>query len=342
MTVPEHERHRTTRREFTLGGLAALASGSLLLSACGGDDKSSSQDAASGPWTFTDDRGKKVTRETRPKRIVANEATAAALFYAGVKPVGIIAGSPLKQSTLLEGVDPDGVESLGDVYGEINLEKLAAVRPDVIVTAFNPDQAPLLFGFKNEAQQKKAEAFAPILAVNGVKDTTRVIERHHEVAGAFGAHQDAPRITAARKRYDERVAALKEAIEAKPDLAVVAVSGYADQVLFARPEEFPVFREYTAWGLEMTDPKGKDPFWETVSWEQVDKYPADLILYDDKTGTLDLDAMDRKPTWRGLPAVKAGQLVAYSAIEDWSYEQRSGEIDVLTRAVREARPGIAS
>jgi hypothetical protein len=52
--------------------------------------------------------------------------------------------------------------------------------------------------------------------------------------------------------------------------------------------------------------------------------------------------MAGKPTWRALPAVKAGQLAAYSAIEDWSYEQRSGEIDVLTRAVREARPGIAS
>jgi iron complex transport system substrate-binding protein len=92
----------------------------------------------------------------------------------------------------------------------------------------------------------------------------------------------------------------------------------------------------------MTEPRGKDPFWETLSWEQVDKYPADVILHDDKTGTLDLDAMAGKPTWRALPAVKAGQLAAYSAIEDWSYEQRSGEIDVLTRAVREARPGIAS
>jgi iron complex transport system substrate-binding protein len=77
MTRPDH---RTTRREFTLTGLAALASGSVLLSACGGDDEPASQDAGSGPWTFTDDRGKKISRETRPQRVVANEATAAALF----------------------------------------------------------------------------------------------------------------------------------------------------------------------------------------------------------------------------------------------------------------------
>jgi hypothetical protein len=33
---------------------------------------------------------------------------------------------------------------------------------------------------------------------------------------------------------------------------------------------------------------------------------------------------------------------SFSAIEDWSYEQRTGEIDVLTRAIRQARPGLAS
>jgi hypothetical protein len=40
--------------------------------------------------------------------------------------------------------------------------------------------------------------------------------------------------------------------------------------------------------------------------------------------------------------VKAGQLVAYSAIEDWSYEKRSGEIDDLTKGVEQARTGLAS
>jgi iron complex transport system substrate-binding protein len=330
----------TTRREFALGALAALASGTLL-SACGSDEGEDTE-PGSGPWTFTDDRGEKITRDSRPRRIVANEATAAALWYAGVTPVGIMAGSPLKESTLLEGVDLDGVRSLGEVYGEIDLERLAALKPDLIVTAFNPDQAPVLFGFKNESQQKKAQAFAPILAINGVRDTTKVIERHHAVAGALGADQEASRVTGARRRYEESIAQLRAAIGEKPDLAVVAVSANPDQVLFARPKEFPVFREYTRCGLEMTDPEGKDPFWETVSWEQVDKYPADLILRDHKTGTLDLDAMAEKPTWRALPAVKAGQLAAYSAIEDWSYEQRAGEIDVLTRAIREARPGLGS
>lgn len=343
MSPTEHERHLTTRRQFAVSSLGALASGSLLLSACGGDDQeAASKEEASGPWRFTDDRGERISRDTRPERIVANEATASALWYAGLTPVGIFAGSPLEDSTLLEGVDLEGIESLGEVYGEINLERLAALEPDLIVTAFNPDQAPVLFGFKDDAQQKKAAAFAPILAIDGVKPTTRVIERHGEVAGALGADQKAAKVVDARKAYDESVAALKAAIEAKPSLKVLAVSAYPDQVLVARPDQFPVFGEYTSWGLEMTEPEGKDPFWETLSWERVDKYPADLIMYDDKTGTLSIEDMGKKPTWRALPAVEAGQVVPYSALEDWSYALRREEIDVLTAGLEEARPGTAT
>jgi hypothetical protein len=150
---------RTTRRQFALGTLATLASGSLL-SACGSEEREGAGED-SGPWRFTDDRGRKLERDARPKRIVANEATAAALWYAGVQPVGIFAGSPLKESTLLEGVDLEGIRPLGEVYGEIDLERLAALKPDVIVTAFNPDQAPVLFGFKNESQQKEGGGVRP-------------------------------------------------------------------------------------------------------------------------------------------------------------------------------------
>jgi ABC-type Fe3+-hydroxamate transport system substrate-binding protein len=35
--------------------------------------------------------------------------------------------------------DPDELESLGEVYGQVNLEKLAALRPEIVVTVMWDD-----------------------------------------------------------------------------------------------------------------------------------------------------------------------------------------------------------
>ena len=56
--------------------LAASAALALVtLAACG---TSSSDDAANGPWTYTDDRGTKISLDSPPRRIVAQSSVAAA------------------------------------------------------------------------------------------------------------------------------------------------------------------------------------------------------------------------------------------------------------------------
>ncbi|MGH8909690.1 MAG: hypothetical protein ACRD0K_25165 [Egibacteraceae bacterium] len=83
-------------------------------------------------------------------------------------------------------------------------------------------------------------------------------------------------------------------------------------------------------------------FWDQVSFELADKYPADLILVGDPGDPVDLDALDAIATWRTLPAVEAGQVVAWRVLENWSYPAYAEDIELLTEAVKSADPDLVS
>src|SRR5829696_136377 len=90
--------------------LAATAAIALMtLAACG---SSSSDDAGGGPWTYTDDRGTKISLDSTPKRIVAQSSLAAGLKDLGVDVVGTF--GPLKRTDgsldpQAAGLDPDEI-----------------------------------------------------------------------------------------------------------------------------------------------------------------------------------------------------------------------------------------
>jgi iron complex transport system substrate-binding protein len=119
-----------SRRQF-VAGLGALASLPALLAACGEDEAPTS--AASGPWSFTDGSGEVVSAEQRPTRIIAHAGEAAALMSFGIKPVGIYADESVKTDPNLKDLDLTGIEILGEEWGKVDVEKAAALRPDLIV-----------------------------------------------------------------------------------------------------------------------------------------------------------------------------------------------------------------
>ncbi len=136
--------------------LGLLLVPTLFVTACGDDDASDSGSGsaaesappeATGEWSFTDDRGIDVTLPEQPERIVAYHNAAAALIPLRVHPVGVFGGSAPEDSSLLAGLDLDGIDSVGEVYGELNFEALAAADPDLIVTLFDPAQEGPSFGF---------------------------------------------------------------------------------------------------------------------------------------------------------------------------------------------------
>ncbi|MGQ0718123.1 MAG: ABC transporter substrate-binding protein [Pseudonocardiales bacterium] len=330
-----------SRRRFLA---VAVAAG--LLTACGSDTSNPAVPDA-GPWTFTDDRGIEVTRPSRPARIVTNDQAGAALASLGVRPVGIFSGGPTDQNPVLEGIDLTGIESVGEVYGEINVEKLAALAPDLVVVPYDPRQEGPPFGFVDGPVQGQVETIAPILAIDGIKDPADVIRRFAELAAALGADPQAPAPAAARKRFEDAGSALRAAVEAKPDLLAVALyASPTEGISFCRPATFPGLRQLQQLGLELVVPEGgaadinedfANFFFDSVSLELADKYPADLILLDADTSPEDMAGV---PTWAALPAVQAGQIVAFRRLGSWTYKQNAGEIETIAAAVRATNPNL--
>lgn len=329
-----------TRRRFV--GVAGGSIASVILAGCG----TSSSDEGTGGWTFTDDRGVRVSLKSRPTKIVAYDLAASALMHAGVRPAGIFASFPFDKNAELDGLDLAGVAKVGEAYAKLNLETLAATGVDLVVTIIDPRLTGPLVGFPDKAMQAKVQQLAPVVAIDATKQLRTVIGRFEALAGALGADLKAPLVTAATKRFTDAEARARAAIAAKPGLTAVAFAAYKGYGLnFARAGEFPILAEYQRLGLKIVKVRGTPGdinkaydsfFYENVSFEQADKYPADLMLYDDKPAAMHVKQLEAIPTMRRLPAAQAGQLAGWISIGGFSHELAAQRVDTLAVAVEHA------
>jgi iron complex transport system substrate-binding protein len=314
------------RRQF----LVAAASLPAVLAACGEDEP----EPTSGPWTFTDDRDVEVSLPRRPERLVMHEYALAALWDYGIRPVGMFGSVAMDEQPLFEGLDLGGVESVGEVWGEINLEAAAALRPDLFISTYWPSEK-LLGGVKDDRLERKLTAIAPFVGIHAQVPATTTIAHFEKLAGALGG--EPARAAAARERYERAVDAVRAAAEAKPELRVMGVYADPEALYVAKPEDYSDLREFGSWGLDLVAGKSGDPYWEKLSWEQADKYPADLILYDARATAPSLDDLAEIPLWRDLPAVKAGQLTPWHMEEAVSWRLFASHAEELAAAIERAR-----
>jgi iron complex transport system substrate-binding protein len=296
-----------SRREFLIG---AAALGTLLVGCSTSDSGGTPSQGAStaGPWSFTDDRGEEISLETIPDAFAAFSTAAAALAEFGLTPGGIFGWSELEDDPQLRYVDLTNVEVLGTTWPEINLEKLAAIQPDLVATVYDSGDDSM-YGFKNKNQQGQVEAIAPTVGIDGVQPLLDQIERWKELAVALGADVEADSVKQSREAFQGASDALAAAAEAKPGLRVMAVAPQTDTLYVAQVEITADLTYYESLGLEMIHPEGKGIFyWEELSWEQADKYPADVIIVDARAQEAGImDEIAKIPTWNALPAVQAGQ-----------------------------------
>ena len=336
-----------------LRGSAILLAPLLLAAGCGDDDSddaaTTSDTGTAEEWSFTDDRDVTVTAPEAPQRVVAYHNAAAALIPLGVRPVAVFGGSAPEDSSLLSGLDVSGIESVGDVYGELNYEALAAVDPDLIVTLFDPAQQGPAFGFLEDAEDIAGD-IAPIVALDGTADPEDAIGRFEELADALGADLDAPEVAADRDAFHEAVEDLEAAIADNPGLTAAAMQAYpGDGIYWARPDKFASLRLFAEAGLELVEPEG-DPgdvnedfvawFWDLVSFELGGKYPADLLLVGNNEGAMDAQQITSVETLAAQPAVAAGQTVEWQVLDRYSYAAFTEHIEALTAAVEAADPDV--
>lgn len=267
---------------------------------------------ASGPWTFTDDLGKKVTLERTPTRIAGYRDLLGALMVSGIRPVASFGWTATKNDSRFDDLDTSGVTEVGADYGEINLEELAELAPDLIVVNAYPtdssgvvDQQQPLYGFKDLAQQRKVAAIAPIVAITMGGDGLTVIERTTELALKLGAK---PSTVAADKAAFEKARATLTAAAKDSKPTVEAIYADADGIYVNKPEDDPTLRMFESFGVDMIQPAKDDGkyYWRILSYENADLVTGDLLLYSPLGfGPADLR---KKPTTAKIPAIAAGRI----------------------------------
>ncbi|MFJ8469728.1 ABC transporter substrate-binding protein [Streptomyces swartbergensis] len=338
---------RLDRRRFLALGGALAATG--LLAACGdsdsgndsGKDGSAKDAASSGPWTFTDDRGKKIKLPKRPERIVAQSHPAAALWDFGIQPVGIFGpqktpeGDPSPQ---IGNIDLSKTTSVGTAFGEFQMEKLISLKPDLIVTiAYGP-----MIWYIPEEVIKKVEAVAPIAVIQlmGVA-VPDAVKRFGELAAALGADPESAEIKKAKADFEAAAAAVTKAAKAKKGLSVAVVSGTKENFFVADPSFHGDVKYFQQLGLDIVKPAKPDAGFEALSWEEAGRYKADLILEDSRPeGGLTHKQMDAYPTWKGSPAVKAGQVTDWQTETPFTYQRFTKVLNDLAAAVDKARVDV--
>jgi iron complex transport system substrate-binding protein len=319
-----------TRRELLIGSGALV-----VLSACGSDSGSDAP-AGGGSWEFTDDRNKAVTRDARPTKVVAQISAAAALWDLGVRPIGTFGEATGASEALHGNVDTSAVTWVGQTWGEFNVEKLASLNPDLLVA---PMQQKDQLWYVPEEAASKIEALCPTVGISYVGvPIDKVIDRYADLAGALGA--DVP--ATAKKDFDSAVAALASVVRAKSDLRVVFASGSKENLYLGNPAMFADLLFLKNQGLNLITPKfdAKEPHWEVLSWEQADKYPVDVVLYDVRNPSFFTTDLAKYPTLAKLPAVGARQVLSWNPETPTSWAAFAPAVRELAGKLSGFRAGI--
>ncbi|XRQ03403.1 ABC transporter substrate-binding protein [Actinomadura welshii] len=335
-----HTRAALTRRGF-LGAGGAVALGALI-SACGGDGGGGTTASGGGAWSFTDDRGRKIDLESRPQRVVGYVAAAAALYDFGVDEqiVGVFGPTKLedgKPDPQAGDLPVDRLEIIGNAFGEFNIEKYASLGPDLLVSnMFLEDE---LFYVPPESADK-IYALAPSAAIAaGAVPLPRPIERTAALAAALGADLKAEKVTAAEQRFEKAAESVRAAVKANAGLKVLAASASPDLFYASSPDKNTDLIYLKQLGVDLVVPDKLDQagYFENLSWENAGKYEADVILLDSRTQALQPDALGDKPTWKDLPAVKAGQVVPWQPEPRFSYAGCAPILEDFAEALRTAK-----
>ena len=332
-----------SRRGLLTGGGAALGLGAVL-TACGSEDSDKEKKSGSGSddkaWSFKDDRGKTARSDSTPKNIVAFISTAAALHDYGVEVTGVfgpskpVGGKPNPQAGDL---DVDKLTSLGETWGQFNIEKYAALKPELLISNMFP---PPNLWFVPEESSKKIAALAPTVGINGARASLlEPLKRYTDLAASLGADLESQKVRAAKSRFEKAERTLRKAAKAGGGLKVMAMTGDAQQMYVAVPDSYCDLNYFKDLGVEFVEGKKSDEwgFWEFLSWENADKYHADLIMVDNRSSALTEDQLAKKPTWTKLPAVKAGQTVPWSMEERYSYAGYAPVLEQLAAAIEKSK-----
>ncbi|MDF3141257.1 MULTISPECIES: ABC transporter substrate-binding protein [unclassified Streptomyces] len=338
--------HLTRRGILAAGGALGLGA---VLAACGDDDaktegsSEATTAAKSGPWTFKDDRGTTVKLDKVPTKIVAFVGVAAALYDYGIEVKGVFGPTKTqdgKADVQAGDMDVSKLTVFGNVWDQFNVEQYAAFAPEVLISTTFDSTGTLWY--VPEASKDKIAKLAPSAAISVYdRQLTKPLERMWELAESLGADMKADKVAQSKKDFEAAAERLRKAAKARPEIKVMAGSASQD-IFYVSGTNLSIDLEYfKVLGVNFVEPpesakKEGGGWFESLSWENVDKYPADIIMMDDRSSTIQ-PADITEATWKKLPAVKAGQVIARSPEPILSYDKCTPLLTSLAEAIEKAK-----
>lgn len=302
--------------------VTSVAVSALLLTGCssanssnGSDSAGSGSTAASdGAWSYKDATGTTVKVDHTPKRVVVLNDIALSFIEYGLKPVGTFGQLTMAKDARFTGLDTDGIAQLGASYGDIDLEQLAALKPDLVVTSVYPtdekgtlDETQPGYGFKDTEQEKQIEAIAPVVQVKWGGKGEDVIETIADLAESLGAKEST--VDKAEKRFDAAADEL-EKVAKEQDLSVVSMYADGDGAYVTRPSDEPTLQMYSSFGVDFVNPKPKGFYWGIYSWENAGQISGDVILLSQQG--YQVADLEKQPTFADNAALQAGQVHSWT------------------------------
>jgi iron complex transport system substrate-binding protein len=330
---------------FVIALAAGACSGSSKEETSSGDapeetDADSGTTAPAGPWSFTDDFDITHELDEVPETIVAEVSMAGALWDIGIQVDATFNMRELPDGTTdpMGLADPGAMESLGEVYGEINVEQLQILDPDIIVV---PSYLEGEYWGVKEDLVDDVERIAPVVSITiPGKNLRAMADRVLDLGVSLGVDPEGEAVTEVVEQYEAAEAELKTALEAKPGLTFLAASGTTEQLYVAVPSGYADLLTYQELGMEIVDPDTDEEYWETLSWEQIDKYEADVLLGDSRGGDVQqiVDAIPEAA--RDIPAIESGQLARWEVTISPGYANLARVLSDLTEVVEASDPDV--
>ncbi|MGQ4535451.1 ABC transporter substrate-binding protein [Dermabacteraceae bacterium P13264] len=328
------------RRSFIL----AAALGGLTLTACGGEKKEAAgtssaakapaAETPSGPWSYDAPGydGKTVKLDKAPERIVADAYSTQALWPYGVRPVGMWGYG--QEEKAMQGVDVSSMTVVGK-DGEFSLEKLASLKPDLLIGYGNKDASG--YTWWDEKVTAQATKVAPYLAINfggrtGDQTVDGIIGMYQDLAKSLGGKVDTPEVEKSKQDYEAAKERLKKAFAARPEITIALTAPTKDKVYFGmdRMAQVKLLKEL---GIKTVGPVIEEGPWAEETWENMPALKADIIL----TNTQGSEGVLDNALFKQTAAAKAGQTYEWDDKRPYTYENYAAWLNEFAGQVENAK-----
>ncbi|MFF2090769.1 ABC transporter substrate-binding protein [Paenibacillus sp. NPDC058174] len=240
----------------------------------------------------------------KPMRIVTDDYLGS-LIALGVTPVGT-PGLHLKNLYFAEALK--GVEDIGD-YGNVSLEKILALQPDLIITAEN-----------DPAKYDNLSKAAPTISVP-YGDLKNAREELTYFGKLLGREQEAEAWLAA---YEDRLAKAREQVDqAIPPEATFTIFEDVEKAVYVYGDNFGRGGQPIYQALGRKPPSGvaaeiMEKQYVELSKEMMTQYAGDYIILTSNSRTL--EDYKKDPLWNTLDAVKNDRLYVWKEERSWYYD----------------------